>query len=53
MPSSQYILEVANEKVATLLPESSVVVARSIGDTEITLKDRSILCCKIKCSGWK
>ena len=52
MPSSQYQLTVDNTTVAVLNRETSVVTALVLGETEIRLKDASILLlsyCYITC----
>ena len=43
MPSKQYYLELEDPKIGTLEASTSTVTALVFGDTEIKLKDRSIL----------
>ena len=43
LPSPQYYLSVSNETTATLSKWFSTITAREIGETDIILKDRSIL----------
>jgi hypothetical protein len=43
MPSPQYYLDVNKTKICTLDPQTSIATALMLGDTEIVLKDRSIL----------
>ena len=42
MPSEQYHLQVADEKIASLDPVTSTATALAYGDSEIKLKDKSM-----------
>ena len=44
MPSDQYSLELTNTTVASLDTPSSNVTGLVVGDTEVVLQDKSILC---------
>jgi hypothetical protein len=43
MPSDQYQLQVDDAKIASLDARTSTATALEFGDTEVKLKDRSIL----------
>jgi hypothetical protein len=43
MPSSQYYLEVGNKLIASMNEKTSTATALMMGETEVLLKDRSIL----------
>ncbi len=43
MPADQYYLELENDSVASLDTETSTVTGLQYGETEIKLKDKSIL----------
>ncbi|KAJ8036585.1 hypothetical protein HOLleu_20604 [Holothuria leucospilota] len=42
MPSNQYSLQVANESVATMDPQTSILTGVTLGDTNVTLRDNNI-----------
>lgn len=44
MPSSQYSLEVVDGTIGTLDAATSVATALELGETEVKLIDKSILC---------
>ena len=43
MPSNQYFLEIKDDELASVDEKTSVATALQLGDTEVVLKDRSIL----------